>query len=92
MPYGNQLINNYFRRMAILKIFTLLREVDKEMEILIQAIFLLLKRIFLFLTLYFFVLAIISIFPLRILINQEPFGKCSGLSNGNSDRLSMNRQ
>lgn len=29
IPYGNQLINNYLRRLTIIKIFTLFKNVDK---------------------------------------------------------------
>jgi hypothetical protein len=77
IPYGNFIINNYLRRITIVKIFTIFRNADKEMTIIIDSIFVICKNFFNFLFLYIFFLMIISIIPLIFFYDSEPFHVCS---------------
>lgn len=77
IPYGNFIINNYLRRITIIKIFTIFRKTNKEMEIIIDSIFVICKNFFNFVFLYTFFLMIISIVPLIFFYDAEPFHVCS---------------
>jgi hypothetical protein len=77
IPYGNFIINNYLRRITIVKIFTLFRNTNKEMTIIIDSIFVICKNFFNFVFIYVFFLMIISIIPLIFFYDAAPFHICS---------------
>jgi hypothetical protein len=76
IPYGNFIINNYLRRITIIKIFTFFRNANKEMTIIIDSIFVICKNFFNFLFIYTFFLMIVSIIPLIFFYDSEPFNVC----------------
>lgn len=63
--------------MTIVKIFTIFRNTNKEMTIIIDSIFVICKNFFNFVFIYTFFLIIVSIIPLKIFYDSEPFHICS---------------
>lgn len=76
MPFGDTLVIQYLRRGTILKVFTLFRETDKNMTIVLDTVGEIVFKFFKFIFIYALFLFIISIIPLKLLNKQGEIFNC----------------
>ncbi len=76
IPFGNDLVNSYLSSITIIKIFTLFREINKTMTIVLDTIGEIMVKFFKFILIYALFLFLIAIIPLKLLSNQTGIFNC----------------
>jgi hypothetical protein len=76
IPFGNKLVNSYLSRLTIIKIFTLFRDTDKNMTIVLDTIGEIIQKFFKFLLIYILLLFLLAIIPLKLLNGQTNDFSC----------------
>lgn len=84
IPFGNSLINGYLRRLTVLKVFTLLREDDKKMEIVLDTIGEIIMKFLKFMLIYALFLFMLAIIPLKLLNSETVLLSCQLINTTNS--------
>lgn len=67
IPFGLELVTLYLRRLTIIKVFTFFRQTDKEMSIVLDTIFNIIRKFLNFLIIYTLLLCVIALIPLKLL-------------------------